>query len=160
MNVGPVPNFTTQIPNSEGLLPNDRPHVFKFSGSYLSKFGFAICTSFIWQSGTPITELGTFRSVLPYFLSKRGSVGRTPVIADLNLRLRYDLHKIGGKGFQPILILDALHIFNQRKAVTVDQTHYFAMDENGNPIAPNPNYLNPIRFLPARTIRLGIEINF
>ena len=119
-----------------------------------------IGASFIWQSGTPITELGTFQGVFPYFLSERGSVGRTPAIADLNLRLKYNLGIIGRTGFQPTLILDAFHLFNQRKAVTVDQTHYFAIDENGNPIAVNPNYLKPVLFYSARTIRLGMEVKF
>jgi hypothetical protein len=39
-----------------GLLPNDRTHVFKFSGSYNFSFGFSLGISFLAQSGTPLCE--------------------------------------------------------------------------------------------------------
>jgi hypothetical protein len=159
-NAGGRPDFQEQIPKSDGLLPNDRPHVFKFSGSYFMDMGLTIGASLIWQSGTPISELGTTLEEVAIFLSERGSVGRTPAIADLNLRLKYDLSNLSGMGFQPTLILDAFHLFNQRKAVRVDQTHSFGIDEGGNPVSLNPNYLNPAAFFPARLVRLGIEVNF
>jgi len=158
-NFSDMPSLEENIPNSEGLLPNDRTHVFKFSGSYRSDIGLTLGVSFLWQSGTPITELGSNPWLLFTFLSERGSVGRTPTIADLNFRLRYDFSNFAGKVFKPALVLDAFHVFNQRQAVRLDQTHYY-LDNQENLISTNPNYLNPTDFFPARMIRVGMEINF
>jgi hypothetical protein len=159
-NFSDMPTYMQNIPNSEGLLPNDRTHVFKFSGSYLMDMGLSMGASFLWQSGTPVSELGNVPGYIFKFLTERGSAGRMPAIADLNLRLKYDLSKLSGAKFQQALILDIFHVFNQRKAVRLDQTHYFNVDESGNPTIPNSNYLNPIAFFPARMIRLGMEVNF
>ena len=161
-NLGSVPLLPLQIPNGNGLLPNDRTHVFKFSGSYRTDIGLTAGASFFWQSGTPITELGIFPSIFPvfYFLSKRGSTGRTSAITDLSVRLKYDLGRLASRGFNASLILDGLHLLNQRNVTEVDQVHFQGVDENDNPIAPNPNYLNPVGFEPARTVRLGMEVKF
>jgi hypothetical protein len=56
------------------------------------------------------------------------------------------------------LVLDILHLFSQHKAVFYDQIHYYAVDKNNNPTAPNPNYLKPILYQPPTTVRLGLEI--
>ncbi|NIR48074.1 TonB-dependent receptor, partial [candidate division KSB1 bacterium] len=159
-NVSPVPDYVDQIPNSEGLLPNDRTHLFKFSGAYRSGIGLNVGASFIWQSGTPITELGRNGPLHPIFLSPRGTAGRTPAFVDLNLRFKYDLGKFIVGGFHSMLVMDIFNVLNQRKAATVNQTHYFGVDANSNPILPNPDYLRPLRFYPERNVRLGMQIEF
>jgi len=162
-NLGDMPLIPLQIPNGNGLLPNDHTHVFKFSGSYRTDIGLTAGASFFWQSGSPITEFGSGDPAslfFLYFLSKRGSVGRTPAITDLNVRLKYDLGRLASRGFNATLILDALHLLNQRNATAVDQVHFQSVDENGKPTAPNPNYLSPVGFEPARTVRLGMEVKF
>jgi NAD(P)-dependent dehydrogenase (short-subunit alcohol dehydrogenase family) len=80
-----------QAHNSTGLLPNDRTHVFKLVTTYQVKRSLAAGAFFTWQSGTPLTEFGSGPLTFPRFLSPRGSVGRTPAITDLNLRLAYDV---------------------------------------------------------------------
>lgn len=161
-NANSLPDIVEQIPHSNGSLPNERTHVFKFSGSYRFNFGLIAGTSMIWQSGTPLSEFGagSFGPFFPIFLRQRGSAGRTPAIADLNIRLKYDLAKLTKTSLKPKLVLDAFHVFNQRKPVTYDQTHYFAMDENGNQTSPNENYGKPTRYHPPRTVRLGMEVEF
>lgn len=53
-----------------------------------------------------------------------------------------------------------LHLFSPRRAVNIDQTHYLARDEKGNPDTPNPNYGNPKGYQPPMTARLGVEVDF
>jgi carboxypeptidase family protein/TonB-dependent receptor-like protein len=155
------PDLAEQVPNSSGLLPNDRPHVFKFFGSHRLDFGLTVGTFFSWQSGTPLSEFGaTFLPAHFAFLGPRGTVGRTPSIRDLNLRLTYDVPGGFGSSVRPRVILDLLHLASARRAVTVDQHHYSALDGQGNQTAPNPNYLKPTRHQPPMSVRLGGVIGF
>ncbi|NKB65895.1 MAG: TonB-dependent receptor plug domain-containing protein [Candidatus Latescibacteria bacterium] len=143
--------------NQTGLLPNDRTHSFKLYGAYKVARGLSAGTWFSWQSGTPLNELahGLFEaSVL--FVSPRGSQGRTPSIWDWNMRLTYEPEV----AWSPRLILDVFHLFSRRTVVNIDQLHYFNLDEEGNPVGENPNYLQPITFQDPMTVRLGAEFNF
>ena len=150
-------DLSTSWTNTTGLVPNDRTHVFKFSGSYRFTFGLITGISFIAQSGTPISELN-YTGIGVKYLSPRGSAGRTAAIWDLNARLMYDLHLFST--FQSKLILDLFHIASQRKEVDFDQWKYSGIDENGNPINPNPTYGQAFRYQPSFSLRLGIEVNF
>lgn len=164
-----LPNSGTQFDNQQqllnatGLLPNDRTHVFKFNGSYRFDFGLLAGTSFLWQRGTPLSEIGA-HPIDPFsytFNRKRGTVGRTPSIWDLNLRFTYHLNRLFRTSFKQKLILDVFHLFSQREAAHFEQKRFFAVDPNtGEQISENPNYLKPITFQPPMTIRLGLEVGF
>ena len=156
-NPGGVGTFSNpaQAVNSEGLLANDRPHVVKLVASYRTGFGLTPGVFFSWMSGTPINEFGGQPIGGPSFLSPRGTVGRTLALWDLNLRLAYDPPWARAR-----VVLDLLHLGNPRETVRVDQQHYFAEDENGNPTNPNAAYLSPIACQPPMTARLGLEISF
>jgi hypothetical protein len=152
-----------QIPNSSGLLPNDRTHVLKFFGSYAFHFGLNVGTFFSWQSGTPLSEFGgtSYGPPLYSFISKRGAAGRMPSIWDLNLRFSYPLTRIfNNSQIRPVLLLDIFHIGSRREVVNIDQIHYLAIDGEGNQIGKNGTYLQPLAFQPPMSARLGIEINF
>ncbi len=160
-----LPNLTSSgdseelIPNSTGLLPNDRTHVLKLWGTYRFKFGLDAGSTFLWQSGTPLSNRGaTSNGYLQYFLQQRGTAGRTPSIWDWSIRLSYHLHRV--TSVNATLILDLLHIGNPGKAVEYDQVHFYAQDENGNQIFENPDYLTPIRYQPPFTLRFGVEAGF
>ncbi len=162
------PNVSGQFDSPEevihatGLLPNDRPHVFKFFGSYRSPFGLSVGAFFIWQSGTPLSEIGT-QTMIPgwiMYLAQRGTAGRTPSVADLNLRVTYEMKNVIHTKVIPRLILDLFHIGSQRKPVTYEQQHYFGVDEFGNQTDPNPLYMHPTGYFPPMSARLGLEINF
>ena len=157
------PNNTNQfglasrMVNSEGLLPNDRTHVFKFFGSY--KFNFGLTTGFVfqWMSGTPLNELGVDATYgASTFLQPRGTAGRTPSIWDLNFRFAYDLSNIIQIGSSSKLILDALHVISQKSALDYDQYHYYDYAQQ----YVNPNYMTPVQFQPPMSFRLGMEMNF
>jgi hypothetical protein len=61
-SLGPNNNQLTYFPaqsvNSDGPLPNDRPHVFKLSSSFAPTGDLRIGAFFVAQSGIPLSELG------------------------------------------------------------------------------------------------------
>jgi hypothetical protein len=143
--------------NTSGLVPNDRTHVFKFSGSYRFAFGLTTGLSFVAQSGTPLSEYAN-RPVGIRFLVPRGSAGRTPALWDFSARVVYELPFIGLDHAR--LIMDVFHIASQRKPVDIDQQHYFNVDANGVPSNPNPTYGQAYRYQPPMSVRVGMEVNF
>jgi hypothetical protein len=153
----PGGNFSFFTPesarNSEGPLPNDRTHVFKFTSAYRPLPSFQIGGVFTVQSGTPENAFGPDTYGFgPIFVAPRGSVGRTPAIWDLNLRFAYDLpwRRIGtGR-----VVLDLLHVGNPRTVVGVDQWRGLGSAD------ANPNYLQPTAYQPPMAARLGMEVSF
>jgi len=162
------PNVSGQFDSPEEmiqatwLLPNDRPHVFKFFGSYRLGFGLSVGVFFLWQTGTPLSEMGTQMMIPGWikFVTQRGTAGRTPSVADLNLRIAYEIKNIFGSRFAPRILLDVFHIGSNRTPVTHDQRHYFGVDDFGSQTDPNPLYLHPTGYFPPMSARLGMEINF
>jgi hypothetical protein len=169
--IGAYPNINASydviemLTNGEGLLPNDRPHVFKLSGYYQLTRDFSLGGFGFWQSGTPISEFGTLPDYpTNIFLTQRGTVGRTPSLWDLNLRLAYLTPVAPGNRWRPKLTVDLLHVASQRKAVAVAQYHYLRAEElpNGEiqQVDPNPNYLKPTAYQPPMEVRVGVEMQF
>lgn len=147
------------VTNFDGLLPNDRRHVFKTMISYRVATPFNLGAAFSVQSGTPLTEFGK-RGPGPgsqYFLSARGAAGRTPTLWDLGLRGTYDF---AGRGLpaDTRIIVDVLHAFSQRKPVRVEQVRFLSVDASDNPTSPNPFYGSGLQFQPPMTFRVGVEI--
>jgi hypothetical protein len=162
------PNYTRQfdyletLENATGLLPNDRTHAFKLSGSYRVGLGLTTGMSFAWLSGTPLTEWGGTTVGPPAYkpIGGRGKAGRTPAIWDLNLRFSYEMRDLSERRWQTRLVMDLLHVGSPRKVVRFDEIHYFALDEDGNQINPNPTYSQPVRYQPPMAMRLGMELDF
>jgi hypothetical protein len=150
------------LANADGRLPNDRPHVFKFSGSYAWPFGLTAGTTFFWASGTPLSEFGGTVWGAPYygFITQRGTAGRMPSISDWSLRAAYDLpFRIGQTGTVK-LIVDVFHLFSQRTPVSFEQIHYFSLDASGNQTDPNPLYGQALRYQPPTSVRFGVQADF
>jgi hypothetical protein len=146
-----------QARNSTGLLPNDRPHVFKLDGTYTSRFGLAGGVVLTFESGAPINDFaaGPWGPLAPSFSVQRGSAGRTPALWDLGIRVAYELPVVRRSRVQ--VLLDVLHVGNPRRAVTVDEVHYATLDENGNPASPNARYRQATAYQPPMAVRLGIQ---
>jgi len=151
-------DLSTSRINTTGLVPNDRTHVFKLSGSYRFSFGLITGISFIAQSGTPLSEYAQDGFGVRKYLLPRGSAGRTKTIWDLNARIIYGLNLFSKLKSQ--LILDLFHIASQREPVDIEQLKYLNFDENGDPISPNPYYGQAYRYQPSFSLRLGIEVGF
>jgi hypothetical protein len=139
--------------NGTGLLPNDRPHVFKLSGSYKWDFGFTAGTFFTWMSGTPLNEFGETSWGYPSFLVERGSAGRTSDIWSFNLRLSYMFRKAAQSGLKPRLIADLMNIGSPRQVVNFDQ-HRTTLG------GPNPTYGVATGYQPPMSVRFGLEVGF
>lgn len=150
-----------ELQNAYGPLPNDRPHAFKLLGSYRFRFGLTAGAYATVQSGTPLNELGANRTS-PFdfvFLRPRGSAGRTPTLWDLNVHMAYEVRG-GGVLSRSRVLLDAQHLFSQRKPVHLNQMRFLAVDSAGNQTTPNPNYLRPIAYQPPTNVRLGFQADF
>jgi len=156
------PNFGTTFDDlnstkqfGTGLLPNDRTHTFKFSGSYRILSELSAGITFVAQSGTPQSEFEYLDTGLR-FLAPRGSAGRTPAIWDLSARVLYGLPFDGL--WRARLVLDVFHIASQRKPVDVDKSQGY-IDSNGNFYA-NSTYGQAYRYQPPMSVRLGMEVSF
>ena len=154
-NTSSLPSDLEQVQKSIGPLPNDRTHVFKFSGSYKFSFGLTAGIVFLAESGTPLSEIAS-GSDNYFFIANRGSAGRTPSTWDLNARLIYELPYL--YNWNTRLILDISHIASQRKPVDVDQNRYL-ISLDGT-FYPSPTYGQVYRYQPAMSVRLGMEVNF
>jgi hypothetical protein len=153
--------FPYQAVNSTGRLPNDRPHVAKLSAFRAWQSGWLLGTALSWMSGTPLNEFGAGPAPnhgMFAFLVPRGSAGRTPSIWNADIRVAYERSGSGRSGSR--LILDLLHVGNPRTAVRMDQSHYAAVDDQGNQITPNANYLKPLVFMPPMMARIGVEVRW
>ncbi len=149
-----------QVQLASGLLPNDRPHVLKVFGSCRFPFGLAIGTFFSWQSGTPLSELGTQTQIAGWwkFIAPRGTAGRTPALADLNFRVSYQMKNLMRKKIVPRIILDLFHVGSRRTPVAYEERHYLGVDKSGAQTDPNPLYMHPTAYFPPMSARLGMEI--
>ena len=108
---------------------------------------------------SPLNELGSNPEVLygPFFLRPRGTAGRTPSLWNLDTRITYEPPTRLGR-LSPRFSLDMFHVLNPRKAVLLDEQHFFATDDAGNQTAPNSNYLQPLLYQPSFSVRLGMTI--
>ncbi|MEE9270562.1 MAG: TonB-dependent receptor [Candidatus Krumholzibacteria bacterium] len=164
-NAGPAFDFPAMLRNSEGRLPNDRPHVFKIYGSHATRWGLSAGGFFTWQSGTPLSEFGLLQGFWLVHQRPRGTFGRTSSIWDLNLRFSYDLasRASGERRSTPRLLVDIFHLFSQKEPVAFDQVRYFKVDDQGNPVplsGENPFFMQPIAWQPPMVVRVGIETGF
>ena len=142
--------------NSDGLLPNDRPHRLKLNAAYRFPIGLTIGTTFLWQSGTPLSVFAANPVHVPTidFAEPRGTLGRTPSIWDLNLRFAYELPFMKTGDSRSRVLLDIFHVGNPRTEVTYDQVKFY---DDGS---PNPTYGLATGYLPSMSVRVGIEIGF
>jgi outer membrane receptor protein involved in Fe transport len=77
-----------------GLLPTDRPHVFKFYGAYNFKFGTEVGTFFRLSSGTPVSTVVSTLNSIQALAEGRGDLGRTPTFNQTDLLVAHEV-KLG-----------------------------------------------------------------
>jgi hypothetical protein len=160
---GPLYSSPAQYLNSTGRLPNDRPHVFKVFGAQSLGSRFTLGASFLLASGTPLSEYGAIPGFAPPYrgLSRqRGTVGRTPTIWDLGLRVAYVMPVAFQSASQIRLLLDVEHVGSPRKAVDYEQVRFTCLDSNGMQSCPNASYGRVIQYQPPMTTRIGVEAEF
>lgn len=160
-NAGPQFDFPDQLVNAQGLLPNDRTHVFKLSGGWDAMERLEVGVTALLATGTPLSEYGAAYEGLPYwrFLSERGTAGRTPALWDVNFRVGYLVALRNGNATARLL-LDVLHIGNPEAPTVLEQRRYFDNDSEGDPTLPNPRYGQAMRYQPPMGARLGLLVTY
>jgi hypothetical protein len=97
----------------DGLLPTDRPHVFKLYGSYRFDMGTTVGFNVYGGSGTPLSRTVETIFGIPVLVDGRGSLGRTPFLSQTDLYVAQELNLGGDKRLR--LELNVLNLFNQRQ---------------------------------------------
>ena len=169
------------LDNTYGRLPNDRPHQFKFNGSYRTPFKLLISGNFYIQSGVPFNMLTphpvygnnegfgvqrgtaivpTVTAIDPGFPNVVESIGstRTPTTMNLDLGVYYPIRV--GEGKELRLTGDWFNVFNSQRAVTLDQTFSLNSGVTGVPAVPNPFYGSALLIQPPSSFRFGAKFTF
>ena len=163
-----------------GLLNTDRPHQFKFYGSYAFPFGLTAGTVVNAMSGIPVTrELHT--GLEGYYPDGRLTDGRTPFLWFANLYAEYNL-KITDR-YRIQLNFNVDNVFNistsrriyakmnQTSTVLTDDERLsgWTYDNTSQTVTTNartlsyiadPRYLMEMAFYPPITARIGIKFIF
>ena len=180
-NITSLFDLVSLLPNTYGRLPNDRPHQFKFDGSYRWPFNLTTSASFRWQSGIPFNALiphpvygnnegfefprGTAIIPLvpiqdPDFPNVVESVGsnRTPTTYNLDLGAYYPIQM--GENRQLRFQVDWFNVTNQQRAITLDQTLRINSGIGGVAPVDNPFFGAGQIFQFPSSLRLGVKFSF
>jgi hypothetical protein len=171
----------------EGRLATDRPHAFKFFGSYSLKSkvgstGFG--PSFFLMSGTPLTTEVDVISSTPVYVNGRGDMGRTPVYSQTDFLFSHEFG-FGESARKVRFEANVTNLFNQSTVTNRSQNllhpsygehisfknqadffkgfDYKAMLQAGykdGSLTPSPYYDWSSGFQGPRVIRLGFKFIF
>lgn len=110
------------LPNSRGLLPNDRTWQFKSYGSYRFPFGLVAGYDAWWMSGAAQSKLGAHSDYGDdeRFVTQRGDAGRGPEVYNFSLHFAYPIKF--SDAMQLKLILDIFNVFNFQEAMVTEST--------------------------------------
>lgn len=133
----PWVGFAANGEPDNGVLPLDRTHVFKASGTYSfdwmgSKMHNTDLSFFTTaQSGTPRT---TFVNIfgIPIPETKRGDLGRTPMFTQTDLSLTHRIRFGNDNRFAVAFDFNVINVFNESNPLYLDQNKssgYFALGE-------------------------------
>ena len=180
-NITSLFDLQSLLDNTYGRLPNDRPHQFKFNGSYRTPFKVLISGNFYMQSGTPFNQLKphplygnnegfqvqrgtaivpTVSATQPGFPNVVNSIGssRTPTTMNLDLGAYYPI-KFGEKR-ELRLSADWFNVFNSQRAVTLDQTWTINSGVASVPPVVNPFWGAALLVQPPSSFRFGAKFTF
>jgi hypothetical protein len=179
-NITSLFDLVSLLDNLYGRLPNDRPHQFKFNGTYQTPFRLTLSGNFYIQSGSPFNQLephflygnneafglprGT--AIVPDLSAINGNGGissavgtnRTPTTWNLDLGAYYPIKF--SENMQLKLTADWFNVTNTQRAVTLDQT--FLINSGASGVAPVPNqfYGSGTVFQYPSALRLGAKFSF
>ncbi|MDQ6788398.1 MAG: TonB-dependent receptor [Acidobacteriota bacterium] len=179
-NITSLFDLVSLLQNEYGRLPNDRPHQFKFNGTYTTPFKLIVSGNFYAQSGIP------FNALIPHpvygnnegFLVQRGTAiiptptvttgiggltgaigkNRSPFTYNLDLGAIYPIQFSESKQLR--LSVDWFNVLNVQRAVTLDQT--FTINSGVTGIAPitNPFFGLGNIFQTPSALRFGAKFSF
>ena len=180
-NITSLFDLQSLLNNTYGRLPNDRPHQFKFNGSYRTPWRLMISGNFYMQSGTPFNQLvphpvygnnegfGVQRgtAIVPAVTASQAgfpnvvdSVGsnRTPTTMNLDLGLYYPI-RLGEKK-ELRLSGDWFNVFNSQRAISLDQTLTINSGATGVDPVTNPFYGSALLIQAPSSFRFGAKFTF
>jgi len=180
-NITSLFDLQSLLDNTYGRLPNDRPHQFKFNGSYETKWKLMLSGNFYIQSGTPFNQLiphpvygnnegfavqrgtavvPTVTATMPGFTNKVESIGssRTPTTMNLDLGFYYPIHF--GEKKELRFTGDWFNVFNAQRAVTLDQTYSINSGVTGVPPVVNPFWGSALLVQAPSAFRFGAKFSF
>ena len=184
-NITSLFDLVSLLENTYGRLPNDRPHQFKFNGSYETPFKLVVSGNFYIQSGIPFSALvphevygnneGFCRrdlnvcnvrgeSIIPdqgensFGVTSAVGSNRTPTTYNLDLGAYYPIRF--SENMQLRLTADWFNVTNTQRAVTLDQTAYINSGVTGVPPVANPFFGTGQIFQYPSAIRLGAKFSF
>jgi outer membrane receptor protein involved in Fe transport len=158
----------------DGLLQTDRPHYFKFQGTYDLPWGTMAGIEYRLASGTLQQSTVTYKSV-PVFDEARGNIGRTPVFTQTDLLLQHELRL--GENNRLTVGVNVNNLFDQDTVTRQFQARYrdsiagitdaqFFQGFDVQAIAqtrrlrPDPRFELADQFLGARQIRVQARFSF
>jgi outer membrane receptor protein involved in Fe transport len=180
-NITSLFDLVSLLKGTYGRLPNDRPHQFKFDGSYRTPWKFQVGASFRAQSGIPFNQLvphpvygnnegfgvprgtaivPTVSASVPGFANKVDSIGssRTPTTFNLDLNGYYPIKFDERKELR--FQVDWFNVFNSQRAVRLDETFSINSGVTGVPAVTNPFYGSGTIFQFPSSLRLGVKFQF
>lgn len=180
-NITSLFDLQSLLANTYGRLPNDRPHQFKFNGSYRTPWKMLLSGNFYAQSGVPFNMLiphpiygnnegfGVIRGTAivptvsandPGFPNVVESIGntRTPTTMNLDLGVYYPIRV--GEGKELRLTGDWFNVFNSQRAVTLDQTFSINSGVAGVPPVQNPFWGSALLVQAPSSFRFGAKFTF
>jgi hypothetical protein len=166
-NITSLFDLVSLLANTYGRLPNDRPHQFKFDGSYRWPFRLTTSASFRASSGIP------FDALVPHdvygddegFGVPRGTAinpltgsNRTPRNYNLDFGAYYSLPVAEGKELR--FQFDWFNMTNTQRAIRQDVTKLNTAGSPGVPDIDNPFYGTGTIFQYPSAVRLGVKFKF
>ncbi|HKX32210.1 MAG TPA: carboxypeptidase regulatory-like domain-containing protein [Blastocatellia bacterium] len=181
-------NYDSSGRNAYGLLATDRPHTFKFFGSYDKPWKKGGSTTFSFTqlaySGTPLSSTATV--IVPVFFNGRGDLGRTPTMTQTNLLIYHSVNV--SERVKMRFDLNVTNLFNQAAMTNINPNLYrngsanptleqffggfnarnFIKPDGINPETGlpygspniNPIYGRPTTYQGGRELRLGFRFEF
>lgn len=155
-----------------GRLPNDRPHQIKFDGSYRWPFGLITSASFRAQSGIPFNAFvphplygDNAGFCLPEFSCiPRGTAinpltgsNRTPTTYNLDFGASFPIRR----GETELRVqVDWFNVFNNQRAVRMDDAFLLQSGSPSSAPTPNPFYGTGSFFQFPSYLRFGVKFQF
>jgi hypothetical protein len=180
-NITSLFDLQSLLANTYGRLPNDRPHQFKFNGSYRTPWKLLLSGNFYAQSGVPFNQLiphpiygnnegfGVQRGTaivptvsatdpgFPNFVNSIGS-DRSPTTFNLDFGAYYPISF--GEGKELRLTGDWFNVFNNQRAITLDQTFSINSGVSGVPPVVNPFFGSALLVQAPSAFRFGAKFTF
>ena len=176
-NITSLFDLPTLLAGTYGRLPNDRPHQFKFNGSYRTPWKLMLSGNFYARSGIPFNALiphpvyldneGFCQDIagLGFVCNPRGTAvnpltgrSRTPTNFQLDIGAYYPLSV--GEGKELRFMFDWFNVTNTQRAVREDETFLNTSGITGVPPISNPTFGTGTIFQFPSTMRLGVKFSF